>query len=117
MWPQGILSQLLREAAGRRPGMLTRVGDCTYLDPRMENESRAQWEVLPKVLRVEDDEWLLYPAPKFDVAIVRATTADEAGNLTFEHEGVVLDALDAAQAARVCRGDGHCAGEKNMPNG
>jgi propionate CoA-transferase len=34
------------------------------------------------------------------VAIIRATTADERGNLTFEHEGAFLGALDQALAAR-----------------
>ena len=35
-----------------------------------------------------------------DVAIIRATTADERGNLTYEHEGAYLGALDQALAAR-----------------
>jgi acyl CoA:acetate/3-ketoacid CoA transferase len=38
------------------------------------------------------------------VAIIRATTADEHGNLTFEHEGAYLGAFDQALAARNHRG-------------
>ena len=34
------------------------------------------------------------------VAIIRATTADERGNLSYEHEGAFLGALDQALAAR-----------------
>ena len=34
------------------------------------------------------------------MAIIRATTADERGNLSFEHEGAFLGALDQALAAR-----------------
>jgi propionate CoA-transferase len=35
-----------------------------------------------------------------NVAIIRATTADERGNLTYEHEGALLGGLDQALAAR-----------------
>ena len=35
-----------------------------------------------------------------NVAIIRATTADERGNLTYEHEGAYLGPLDQALAAR-----------------
>ena len=46
------------------------------------------------------DEWLFSPSIPPDVAIIRATTADEHGNLTMEHEGAYLGAFDQALAAR-----------------
>jgi propionate CoA-transferase len=56
----------------------------------------------PVVKRVsfEGEDWLYFPAIKPDVTIVRATTADEHGNLTYEHEGAYLGGLDQALAAR-----------------
>jgi acyl CoA:acetate/3-ketoacid CoA transferase len=42
---------------------------------------------------------LFYPAIRPDVTIIRGTTADESGNITFEDEGSTLGALDQAYAA------------------
>src|SRR5262249_17823870 len=49
-------------------------------------------------------QWLYSPAIVPNVAIIRATTADERGNLTYEHEGALLGGLDQALAARNNRG-------------
>lgn len=98
VWPQGVLSQLLREAAAGRPGLLTKVGMNTYLDPRISN-ARVGRQCLPELVTLGGEEWLFYRAPVVDVTFIRATAADAAGNLTMEGEGAVLDVLGAAQAA------------------
>lgn len=100
IWPQGVLGQLLRAKTGKRPGLLTRVGEGTYLDPRTAVDG-VKRGILPRIVTLSGADWLHYDAPDIDVAIVRATTADADGNLSFEHEGAVLDALNAAQAAKV----------------
>ncbi len=100
VWPQGILSQLLREAAGRRPGLLSEVGVGTYLDPDTPDQDRPGRQLLPEPHILSGRRWLWYPAPEVDVALIRATSADSAGNLTMEEEGVVLDVLAAASAAK-----------------
>ena len=46
------------------------------------------------------EEWLFFPSIVPNVAIIRATTADERGNLSFEHEGAYLGPLDQALAVR-----------------
>jgi propionate CoA-transferase len=53
-----------------------------------------------QVVELAGQELLFYPRMPIDVAIIRGTTADERGNLTMEHEGVTLEVLSAAQAAR-----------------
>ena len=55
-------------------------------------------------MQFEGEEWLYFPAISPDVAIIRATTADERGNLTFEHEGAYLGAMELALAAHNCGG-------------
>ncbi len=101
--PSGILFDMHRDVAARRPGVLTQVGLETFVDPIREGcamNDRAA--AAPIVARVEfgGETWLHFPNIVPNVAIIRATTADETGNLTFEHEGAYLGALDQAIAVR-----------------
>jgi propionate CoA-transferase len=99
--PSGVIFQMHRAGAARQPGVLTKVGLDTFIDPRISGGALNQ-RTPKNLVSVEDfknDEWLFYPAIKPDVAIIRATTADEHGNLTYEHEGSPLGALDQAFAA------------------
>ena len=104
--PSGILFDLTREAAAKRPGVLTKVGLDTFVDPdRQGCAMNAQAADEPIVRKVEfaGDTWLFFPAVVPQVAIVRATTADERGNLSFEHENLYERALRRFHAA--IRGD------------
>jgi acyl CoA:acetate/3-ketoacid CoA transferase len=101
--PSGILFDMHREAAAKRPGVLTKIGMETFVDPELEGcAMNAKAAAEPIVSRVEfaGDEWLFFPAIAPNVAIIRATTADERGNLSYEHEGGYLGPLDQALAAR-----------------
>lgn len=101
--PSGIIFDLLREAAGRRPGVLTKVGLRTFVDPDLEgcamNEA-ARRNPIVSHRHFDGEDWLYFPSIVPDVAIIRATTADERGNLSFEHEGAYLGAMEMALAAR-----------------
>jgi acyl CoA:acetate/3-ketoacid CoA transferase len=100
--PSGIIFDMLREGAGRRPGVLTKVGMETFVDPELEGcAMNAAARAAPLVRRVtfEGEDWLFFPAIAPQVAIIRATTADENGNLTFEQEGAYLGAMEMALAA------------------
>ncbi|QLF71847.1 acyl CoA:acetate/3-ketoacid CoA transferase (plasmid) [Peteryoungia desertarenae] len=101
--PSGIMFDMHREAAARRPGVLTRIGLDTFVDPVREGcamNDRAA--ARPIVSRVEfaGETWLHFPNIYPDVCILRATTADERGNLTYEHEGAYLGGLEQAIATR-----------------
>ena len=101
--PSGIVFDMLREGAAKRPGVLTKVGMQTFVDPDQEgcamNDS-ARKVALVKRVDFAGEDWLHFPPLHPDVAIIRATTADENGNLTYEHEGATLGAMEMALAAR-----------------
>ncbi|MDP6095382.1 MAG: CoA-transferase [Gammaproteobacteria bacterium] len=101
--PSGILFDMHREVAARRPGVLTKVGLDTFVDPHHEgsvmNASAAKQPIVERV-QFNDDSWLFFPNIVPNVAIIRATTADELGNLTYEHEGAYLGVLEQAIAVK-----------------
>ncbi|MBW0159247.1 acyl CoA:acetate/3-ketoacid CoA transferase [Sedimentimonas flavescens] len=101
--PSGILFDMARETAANRPGVLTKVGINTFVDPIREGcAMNDMGAAAPIVRRVEfdGDTWLHFPNIVPDVAILRATTADEHGNLTYEHEGAYLGGLEQAICVR-----------------
>ncbi|EDQ33624.1 Acyl CoA:acetate/3-ketoacid CoA transferase [Hoeflea phototrophica DFL-43] len=101
--PSGILFDMNRETAANRPGVLTKVGLETFVDPIREGcAMNALATTAPIVSRVEfaGDTWLHFPNIIPNVALLRATTADEHGNLTYEHEGAYLGGLEQAICVR-----------------
>ena len=101
--PSGILFDLHKDAAAKRPGVLTKVGLDTFADPARQgcamNALAAEHPIVEKV-SFAGEQWLFFPTVIPKVAIIRATTADERGNLSYEHEGGLLGALDQALAVR-----------------
>ncbi|ASP34159.1 acyl CoA:acetate/3-ketoacid CoA transferase [Labrenzia sp. VG12] len=101
--PSGILFDMHRDVAARRPGVMTKVGLDTFVDPIRQgcamNEVAAERPIVNR-LELGGETWLHFPNIVPDVAIIRATTADENGNLTYEHEGAYLGGLEQAIAVR-----------------
>jgi acyl CoA:acetate/3-ketoacid CoA transferase len=98
--PSGVLFQMHRAASTGQPGVLTEVGLGTYADPRLDGgKMNAVTEDFVQLMQVGGNDYLFYPAVKVDVAIIRATTSDPYGNLSYEQECGTLGALDQAYAA------------------
>jgi len=104
-WPIGITAYWFREVASGRPGLITKIGIDTFLDPRQEGgalnpKGIKKMSCKISVIDIDDQEYLLYQAPKPDYALIRATTADENGNLSMEDEGIRGTVLGIAQATK-----------------
>jgi propionate CoA-transferase len=100
--PQGVLSQLMRDMAAGRPGLFTKTGLNTFVDPRQQG-ARQSPRTPPdfvEVVNVAGEEWLFFKPVPVDVAFLRGTTADEDGNVTMEEEAVLGEMLAMAQATR-----------------
>ena len=101
--PSGIMFDMHREAAAKRPGVLTKVGMDTYVDSHREGcamNAKAAAEPIVSRVNFAGEDWLFFPTIIPQVAIIRATTADERGNLSYEHEGGILGPLDQALSVR-----------------
>jgi propionate CoA-transferase len=100
--PQGVLVHMYRAASAGKKGELTKVGLKTFVDPRLGGGklNRVTTEDIVHLVRIQNEEYLFYDAPKIDVAFIRGTTADELGNVAMEEECGIIDSLDLAMAAK-----------------
>ena len=102
--PQGQMTHLMRAMASGKPGLFSKVGLGTFIDPRIEgglmNEKARKKGSLVDVISIKDEEYLFYNSFPVNVALLRGTTADENGNITMEDEAIKLEALSVAQAVK-----------------
>ena len=101
-FPMGTMCHMIRASAARSPFYITKTGLNCFADPRvghcgLNERSKEQWI---KVVELGGQEYLSYKTPEPNVAIMRGTSSDEKGNISFEKEYSVADALTMAQAVK-----------------
>ena len=100
--PQGVIIHLWREIAAHRPGIITKVGMGTFVDPRVEGGrmNEATKEDICELINFKGEDYLFYKSFPLNVALLRGTTADEDGNITFEKESIINEGYSIAAAAK-----------------
>ena len=119
MYPLGALAQLYRDMGAGKPGTLSKAGLGTFVDPRQDGGrmNDITKDDICRLVEIDGEEWLFYPAFPIDVAIIKATYADESGNISMEHEPTVSDAFNTVQAAKQQGGISIVQVEKVVKNG
>ena len=103
-WPIGVTAYWFREIGSGRPGLLTKIGVDTFLDPRQDSAAlnelaKRNTSCHVRVIDIDGEDYLLYQAPKPNYAMIRASVSDENGNLSLQDEGIRGTVLSIAQAA------------------
>ena len=101
--PLGVINHLYRAIAGKELGVFTHIGLNTFADPRLNgcraNEKAYQLADIVKLMEIDGNEVLFYKSFPINVAIIKATYADEDGNLSLEHEALIGEQYNMAIAA------------------
>lgn len=120
--PQGQMANMYHSMALREPGKLSKVGIGTYIDPRYEGGKMNQLtkdcgydEVA--LVTIDGEEYLQYKPVKIDELLIRGTYADENGNVSTIHEGMLLEVLPAVMATKRWGGKVICQVEKIVQAG
>ena len=101
--PLGPMSHAIRAQAGGHDGYLTKFGIGLYVDPRIEGPGLndiSTDDSFVKLVEFQGEEHLFYRLPPFDIAIIKASSVDGLGNITFEDEYCSIDALAIAQLTK-----------------
>ncbi|MDD0973038.1 acyl CoA:acetate/3-ketoacid CoA transferase [Pseudomonas fontis] len=105
-WPQGAISKLFSRIAAGEPGLITKIGLGTFVDPAIEGGviGASGADPIVEPISIKGEDYLLYPSMKVDYALLRGSVSDECGNISFESETSFMDAMAQAQAVKNCGG-------------
>lgn len=101
-FPQGVISQMFRDIAAKKPFLITKVGLGTFVDPDISGGklNEATKEELVTKMTFNGEDYLAYSLLQPNVAIMKGTYADGNGNISFDDEPLTLEATSLAMAVK-----------------
>lgn len=108
--PLGTMIQVFREMGRNMPGLLSKTGLGTFMDPRSDKgaindlarSQNVEWaQYIPDFC---GEDYIFYKAYPLTHAFIRGTYADTNGNISVENEAYNLESLAVAQAVKACGG-------------
>ena len=99
--PGGVLSHMIRASARGEKYLFSKTGLNLFVDPAMGSQYRLNEKSTLELVRPAEqygERGLLYSIPSVNIAFIKASMADERGNISFQNEVASIDALSVAQA-------------------
>jgi len=101
--PLGVFGHLFRAMSGKKPGIVTHVGLNTFADPRVEGckingKAKESDRDIVSLIDIGGEDYLFYHSMPMDVCIIRGTYADEDGNISMDHETIISEQFEMANA-------------------
>ncbi len=117
--PGGVIMQLMREVAAKRPGLITHVGLGTFVDPLLEGGrmNEAATEELVERISIDGRDYLRYLPIPVDAALLKGSVVDEDGNISLDEEPANVDIYAMASAAHNSGGKVIFQVRKKVPAG
>ena len=101
--PLGVINHLYRAIGGKEVGIITHIGLNTFADPRLDgccaNDKAKEEDAIVELVNIGGKENLFYKSFPINVALIKASFADEDGNISLEEEGVIGEQYNMALAA------------------
>ena len=100
--PTGVMTKMVRAAAAGETYFITDIGRNLFVDPAYAEyrlNSRSTEEYVTDIV-IDGKRRLKYRIPDMDVALIKGSSASEDGDISFEQEATVSDALSLAQAVK-----------------
>lgn len=117
--PLGVYGHLLRAIASNKPGVITKVGIGTFMDPCLEGgklNKKAQKEKYDFInfYNLNFEDYIFYKSFPINIALIKASYADECGNVSLMNEAVIGEQKELAAAVHNSGGIVICEVEEKV---